>query len=369
MRVLFDVNHPAHVHLFRNAIEALAADGHETVVTSREKDVTTALLDAYGIDHRPLSASGSGLTSLATEWTRRELRLLSVVRETEPDVIVSRLNPPAVHVGTVTRTPNIVVRDTKIRSPQLERLYHAITFPFIDTLCAPPDFSVPAGADHYPLDYQELAYLHPSRFDPDPEPLRTHGIDPDERYFLLRLSGVDAFHDVGFSGVSETGMRELLTYLDRRGTVYISSETALPEAYQQYELQFPPELMHHLLYYAALYVGDSGTMSTEAALLGTPAVRMNTMVGIDEEPIFRELEAAGLLYSFAEEDAAIEQVRSLVETADESQWEHRRDEFIADKPDVTAELLHVIQETVRPGQDWQPDEVGSQSRRPKRHSE
>ena len=40
LRVLCDVAHPAQVHLFRNALAELQDRGHETFVTSREKEVT-----------------------------------------------------------------------------------------------------------------------------------------------------------------------------------------------------------------------------------------------------------------------------------------------------------------------------------------
>src|SRR6056297_2847304 len=107
-RVLFDINHPAQVHLFRHAITELEEQGHETVVTSREKELTTDLLDAYGIDHRPLSAAGDGTASLVTELATREWRLLGVARSFDPDVIVSRLSPAAAHVSTVIGCPNLV---------------------------------------------------------------------------------------------------------------------------------------------------------------------------------------------------------------------------------------------------------------------
>ena len=37
--------------------------------------------------------------------------------------------------------------------------------------------------------------------------------------------------------------------------------------------------MHHALYYADIYIGDSQTMTAEAAVLGTPALRFNDFVG------------------------------------------------------------------------------------------
>lgn len=45
MKILIDINHPAHVHFFKNPIEILKKEGHEVVVTSRNKEFALQLLD------------------------------------------------------------------------------------------------------------------------------------------------------------------------------------------------------------------------------------------------------------------------------------------------------------------------------------
>ena len=51
MRILIDMGHPAHVHFFKNAIRSLEERGHSVKITARDKDVTLALLEAYGFDY------------------------------------------------------------------------------------------------------------------------------------------------------------------------------------------------------------------------------------------------------------------------------------------------------------------------------
>ena len=344
--MLFDVGHPAQVHLFRNAIAELDAMGHETFVASRVKEVTVGLLDAYDIDHSPLTTRGDSVGGLVTELLEREVKLLRLARSFDPDVIVSRLSPAAAHVSTLLGCQNVVVSDTLVDSTPMRVVYHVGTLPFVDTLCAPASFDLPfEPADRRPLDFQELAYLHPNYFQPDPEALAADGIDPTESYFLLRLVGWDAYHDVGHAGLSPKGARELVAFLTNHGRVYISAESELPSDLQQYSLETPPERIHDVLFHADLYVGDSGTMSTEAALLGTPAIRTNSMVGEEEEePIFRALESEyGLLRSFTDETAAIETARELVRDGiDEGEWQSRRDRVIAEQPDVTERIVETV---------------------------
>ena len=75
MNVLFDINHPAHVHLFKNAVRMLKENGHSVIITSRHKDITTALLDNLDLPHICLSTAQKGLVRLGLELIWRQLRL------------------------------------------------------------------------------------------------------------------------------------------------------------------------------------------------------------------------------------------------------------------------------------------------------
>ncbi len=349
IRVLFDIQHPAQVHLFKHALWDLEAAGHETLVTSRDKEVTTQLLDAYDIDHRLLSRRRNGLPAAALELGVREVRTLLAARPFHPDVVVSRVSPPAAHTAAALGARSVVVTDTDVDSTLLGRAIHAATLPFADVVLRPPGLDLPTpDRKQRDLGTQELAYLHPDRFTPDRRALERHGVDVDDAYFVVRLAGWDAYHDVGHTGLGGATLRELLAYLSDRGTVYLSTERDL-KGVDADPLPVPPHLVHDLLAYADLYVGDSGTMSTEAALVGTPAVRTNSAVGGDDEGIFVTLESEyGLLFSFADGQAALQKVRRLVESDETAaEWQHRHARLLEDATDVTDDLVSVVCEMAR----------------------
>jgi predicted glycosyltransferase len=349
-RILFDINHPAQVHLFRNAIAELEAHGHETYVTSRHKEVTVDLLDAFEIDHEPLSVKGTSVPSLARELLVREVRMLSVARQFDPDAIVGRPSPAPAHVSSIVGCPFVAVMDTHFDSSTIRRLYQSVTFPCVDAICVPRGFDLSIGADkRRDLDFQELSYLHPRYFEPDAEVLRDQGIDPQSPYFVVRMAGWDAHHDVGHEGLSPEAVRALVSFLSDRGTVYISAENGVPADLAAHELPTRPEDVHQVLYFADLYVGDSGTMSSEAAILGTPAIRTNSMVGDEDEAIFRSLENRyELLQSFRDTQEAIEAVRTLTEGGiDRHVYEERRQRLLSDQPDATRRMVETVMETVR----------------------
>ena len=339
MHALVDVTHPGHVHLFRNAITALEERGHEVSVTSREKDVTIELLDAYGIDHTPLSQKKSGSLALPREWVGRELRLLRYMWTKSPDVVLSHLNPAAAHVSRLLGVPNIVFHDTEVAGA-VERF----TAPFAEVVCTPATFDrdVPGRQLRYE-GFHELAYLHPARFEPDPKPLYRAGIDPDEPFSVVRLVAMDAHHDVGSDGFSKEDVAALVEGLSEYGDVYVTGENDLPGELAAYEAPVPPEAMLDLLAFADLFVGNSGTMANEAGLLGTPAVRYNALGS--EMGVYEELSAYGLVASTMDSDEAIEQAVTLAGDPEAgARWRRRRRELLAEKIDVTALAVELAEE-------------------------
>ncbi|XVH33583.1 DUF354 domain-containing protein (plasmid) [Haloferacaceae archaeon DSL9] len=341
MRVHFDITHPAHVHLFKHAILELARNGHAVGVTSREKELTTQLLDAYGIQHTILSTRGDSPLALGLEWSLREVRTYRYARKFDPDVVVSRMNPPAPHAARLTGAKSIVFNDHE----QGHGLARA-TAPFIDYFCTPTRYSGDLGTRHRRYaGFHELAYLHPNWFAPDHELLRSYGVDPDERYFVLRFVSMQAHHDIGRAGLSLRAKKRLIQTLSEHGRVYISNEGALPPAFDAYRLPVPAEAIHHLLAEASMCVTDSNTMATEAALLGTPTIRSNSFADDESLGNFVELDDYGLVVSLSDEREVLATVERLVDDADaDGRWRRRRDRLLEDKIDVTKYILDRITE-------------------------
>lgn len=341
MRVQFDLTHPAHVHLFKNAISSLAADGHAVAVASRRKEVTTDLLDAYGIEHTVLSTKGTSTAALVSEWSLRELRTIRFTRAFDPDVVVSRALPSAVHAAALNGATSIVCTDTEYAWTVSKLLA-----PFVDYWCTPSSFTRDYGERHRTYEgVDELAYLHPDWFSPDGDRLRAYGVDPDEPYFVLRFVSMGAHHDVSRRGLSPAAKRRLVEELSDHGTVYISAERPLPPALDAYETPVPPEEIHHLLAEASLLVGDSETMATEAALLGTPTIRVNSHATDEVLGVFVELEDRGLVESIGDEETAHDRAVELATDRQAGErWEGRRDALLDDSVDVTDYMLDLITE-------------------------
>ena len=336
MRLLVDVTHPAHVHLFKNAIEAFRDEGAAVRVASREKDVTTRLLDAYGIPHTVLSKKTG---SVPREWVGRELRLLRLARNFGPDVVLSRLNPAAAHVSRLLSVPNVVFHDNEVAG-----VVERVTAPFASVVATPTVYRGDFGDKHVRYrGFHELAYLHPARFTPDPEPLRRAGVDPDAPYAVVRLVDMTAHHDRGHDGFDTDTLGRLVSELTERCDVYVTAEDGLPAELASYATPVPPEAMHDLLAFADLYVGDSGTMAAESAVLGTPTVRFDPLGASLGN--FDALTEYGLVDSNTDAEDAVEAALALADDSDADEtWRRRRRDLLAENIDVTGFMTELVAE-------------------------
>lgn len=51
MRILIDIGHPAHVHLFKNFAHEMQNKGHKVLFTLRDKEFEIELLKSEGLDY------------------------------------------------------------------------------------------------------------------------------------------------------------------------------------------------------------------------------------------------------------------------------------------------------------------------------
>ncbi len=61
MNILIDIGHPAHVHLFKNAIIKFKENGNTVKITIKENIVIKSLLDALQLDYIILGKRGKGI--------------------------------------------------------------------------------------------------------------------------------------------------------------------------------------------------------------------------------------------------------------------------------------------------------------------
>lgn len=348
MRALIDITHPSLAHVFRPVWAAWAAEGHECMVVARDKDVTLELLRAFGIPYVVLSAMGRTQLGRARELVAREARMLALARRFRPHLIIGT----SAHAGRVARwvgAKSAVLNDDDAAAVPLFRW---LSYPFASAIITPSCLAHERyGRRHltYPS-YHALFYLHPARFEPDPAVRAELGIPPGGRFGVVRLSALAAHHDAGVRGLDESLVSRLRKGLPGDVHLFVTSEKPLPPELAPWRLPVAPARLHHAVALADFVLGDSQTMTAEAAVLGVPAFRVNDFVG--RISYLRELEGYGLAFGFrpGQEERALAAVQEVVRRPDRREaFAERRRVMLAERIDPLPWLLGQVRALVGPG--------------------
>jgi len=339
VKVLFDIGHPAHVHLFRNAINCLKKRGYQVEVTARDKDIAIELLKNYNINYKRIGKNKKGILKKALNMIIIDYKLLLIAKKFEPNLIVSAGSPYAAHVSKILKVPSIAFVDTEHAN-----LTAKITYPFTYIICTPSCYKKDHGKKQVRYEgYHELAYLHPNKFTPDPKVLIKLGLNEKEKIIIVRLVSWEASHDIKDKGFERS--QDIIKILEHYGKVIITSEKKLPEELRPYKMNVPPEDMHHLLNYASLYIGESATMASESAALGTPAIFVSTSTRSYTDELE---EKYGLVYNFSDpidgqKKALDKAIEILSSESLEKEIKIRREVMLAEKIDVTEYMINLIE--------------------------
>jgi len=271
-----------------------------------------------------------------SEMLIRDARLWNFCRRFKPDILTAISGVFVAHVGFLIGKPVVVWDDTEIAA-----MSHRITYPFVTAVYSPDCFYKDFGEKHhfYP-GCHELAYLHSNRFTADAEVVKRVGINPVERYCIIRFVSWQAHHDVGQYGFADEQKLQFVKEIARYARPYISSEAGLPKELTSYRLDIPVHQIHHVLAFATLCVGEGATMASESAVLGVPVVYVNTL----KLGYINMLEEYGLIKQTADTQQALRQsIDWLCDAGAKEKCTAARERLLADKIDVTNYIVETLE--------------------------
>ena len=344
MTVLIYLGHPAHFHLFKETIKNLQNKGVKSVIVIKSKDVLEKLLIDSQLPYINIS-EGNAKGNAYKNFFKRLKRLASIIRSAKPNLLIGSAAELTV-LGKVFRIPSYIFFEDDFEAV---KKFAKIAGPFATKLVCPNCCSAWKW-DYKKIgynSYHELAYLHPNHFTPNAEKVKSI-FKLNEKNFILRFAQLTAYHDVGKSGITTDIAQQLIDMLSAQGNVFITSERALEPQFEKYRIQISPLDIHHALYFADMYIGDSQTMTAEAALLGTPAIRFNDFVG--ELSYLEELEhkfhlTYGIKTNHSEK--LLEKVKELLNTPDLKQsWQSKRALMLNECIDMSAFMTDLIEKSI-----------------------
>ena len=294
-----DVTNPPHVLFFREFIK-----GHETLVTSRDFGDLGAILDSYGIEHTPVGRHGGKSKEEKLIESSRRVEELAGIVSNKIDVAVSKQSVELPRVAFGLGVPVIQFIDNEHAEKQ-----NRIVLPLCKKIIVPAalnaDKLIKQGAAKEQIVKVECTFeaTQIKNFKPNPEVPKAHGL---EDYILIRPEPYMASYFKG-NGMTE----ELVEKLGDKYRVVIMPRGA--EEYNAMTLRNADSL--NLMYYALAVLGGGGTMTREAALLGTPSISYypQDLLGVDKFLIEN-----GLLHHSTDTDEIISMLDDIITEKEET---------------------------------------------------
>lgn len=340
MKILFDVNHAAHVHFVRNAYKTLSEQGYECLISASDKPLAYQLLDEYKLPYYPMGPIGKSMISKMFRLVWHDIKLLVFCLKHRPKVILGIVAIRGSHVGWLLRIKNFVFTDTEHAKMQI-----AFFKPFATEIHNPTWFTKELGEKQVRYSsFHELAYLHPNNFNPRPEVLEMLGVEVEEAYFILRLVGWDATHDINQSGISQQGKKEIIQFLETKGKVFITAESELEDEFKHLEYNLPASYLHDAMHYSSLVIGEGATTACEAALLGIPSIYINSI----SLGYISYLESDfDLVWHMKDDSQAIEKLTLLFADEDyKIMWSKKKKNFLESQLDTTEYIVSLVKNNI-----------------------
>lgn len=322
MNILIDINHPAHVHMFRCFAHEMIKKGHKVLFSIRDKEFEIKLLEAEGLPYVNLGRKQTGKISRVLFNIQCVCKVWRIARRFKADLFLSHGSIVAAQVARLLGKPAIAFEDTF--NMEQVRMYLPAT-----SVVLTSDYEHPIHDTKvlkYP-GYNELLYLHPHQFVPmkREEVCRLLGIGASDRYVVLRFVSWHATHDRGHKGISLENKIKAVQQISKYAKVFISSEAELPEELAAYKLLTTPEIIGHVLAHATLVFGESATMVSEAAMLGIPGIYIDNTGRL----YTRDLqERYGLCWCYTE--SAVDQKKAITKAV----------ELLSREPEALAQQMH-----------------------------
>lgn len=344
MLIGFFVGHPAQFHLFKNIAKNLKSKGHCVEFLVKRKDMLENLVQESGFDYtivRKHERQSSRKMNLIWEMLKMDLYVSWYIIRKHPKIIIGTYCPvisrffPVSFIVCNEDDASVVPRFAKLAYPAASAILTPVT-----CNCGKWDIKATKYAG-----FQKLAYLHPNQFTPDQSVVEKYLGKNYKPYVLMRFAKLNAHHDGGIKGMTDTIALNIIKKLQDTHHVYISSERPLGDVLEKYRLKIDPMDMHHLMAFADLFLGDSQSMAVESAVLGVPNIRFNNFVA--KIGVLNELENKYQLTCGLPSDNEFLLYNRIDELMNSSNikdvFKKRRERLLNDKIDVTAFITWFVE--------------------------
>ncbi len=332
MKVWIDALTPKHALFFAPLHDTVASERGEVLVTTRDYREAVQTLRLKRINHKVVGRHGGGSTyGKLVASGERVVELAGLVHRWKPEVAVSFSSPEAARVAFGLSIPHVTVND----SPHAWMVAR-LTVPLSKFVCFPwiirKQIWMDLGAPRSSLvTYRALdpaAWL--KGFRPEPRILNMLQLDRHRPIVVLRTEEAFATYLTGRASDRSPVVSPIIEELFRLNLdlqMVVSTRYGLQAPVLRRKFGHRLTILDtivdaaSLLAYSAVFIGSGGTMTVEAALMGTLAISCYP----GEKPAYIEyLEKRGLVETIHSPRSVASRVRDIL--ADPEKYESQREQ-------------------------------------------
>ena len=282
-KIWIDILTPKQALFFKPLIKQLIDRNDLVLITTRKYPQATEMLEQLGMSAKVIGRyGGRELKEKLRADSERILELVDPVTSFHPDLALSFVSPTATRVAFGVGIPMICVSD----SPH-SRAVSALTIPLAHRLIS-PDLINRKKWTRYGIDSKHIIQYHAvdqmawtKNMTPSRNVITQLNLQTDRPIVTIRIEESSAAYLLDRTEKDFSPIIPIVQELLRRYSKY--QFVVLPRYPHQHKMlkqALPSEVVvpNHiidglsLLSYSALFIGAGGTMTTEAVLLGIPAI-------------------------------------------------------------------------------------------------
>jgi len=327
---------PHHIDFFKNLFHELDEEGHKVFCLVRGDEVNRRFISKLDMNYSFFGdRSGDHLPRFVNS-TRNKVSLISKLLRFRPDLTLSVNSLPHSPFNSIFNIPSVVFLDYKLRKKDERKLFN-----YADKIVTPDcyPFDIPSKKHLTHPSYHSLAYLHPSRFRPDPQMLDELSIEPKD-YVFVSFARKDWIEDEDHKLIQRREKIDIVRSLEEHCEVLLDGRGSVPEPLEEYVPSNSIVDYNHLLANARLALGDDPIVASEAGVLGVPWI----FISDSTSPTLEEQE---IHYEIGTQVADLEEVEKLAEmilTEEiDPNIERARKEILKDKKDLTDWMIRLVE--------------------------
>ncbi|MGC9020659.1 MAG: DUF354 domain-containing protein [Candidatus Methanodesulfokora sp.] len=273
MLIWLDALTPKQARLMAEIAEFLEKRGENILITCRRYAETEQMLEIKGLSYISIGGYGESRLEKLVNYADRMIKLIEIVRERKPDILISFSSPEATRVAFGLGIKAVTINDTP-HAFHVCRLTFPLSWRIIHPAAVPEELYLMNWACKESLvsynGVDEVAWMRKAK--PKEEELEKLGIKGDfviirpeesKASYLRDETDISTIIDVavkmGYYVILMPRYEDQREYYSRK----YGSSVKIPS--------YPPDAPS-IYFFSSLVVTGGGTMSREAALAGTPSI-------------------------------------------------------------------------------------------------